>query len=117
MSGDYPWRVMVSSTMRDLKPEREAVVEEIEKAGLKPLWAEGNPVELEKRPRGFCQEMAETCDLYLLIVGPTYGFTPEGQPADNGRSVTELELDWATAANLRKVVIFFRADAENTPDV
>lgn len=116
MRGDYPWRVMVSSTMRDLGPERQAVVAEIKQAGLKPLWAEDNPIELEKRPRGFCQEMAEICDLYLMIVGPTYGFTPEGTPADKGRSVTELELDWATAANLRKVVIFIRADAENTPD-
>lgn len=59
MSG-YPWWVMVSSTMRDLAPERGAVVATIEAAGLKPLWAKGDPIELDRHPRQFCQEMASS---------------------------------------------------------
>src|SRR5262249_20330290 len=112
------FNVMISSTMYDLKPEREAAHAAIADAKMTPWWAESPPAQFGGlAPRKFCQRMAEQSDLFLLIVGPSYGFTPEKtRPTDAERSVTEMEVAWASAESRRKVFVFIRQDALTTAD-
>lgn len=112
-----PWHVMISSTMNDLQVERKTAYDVITEAGLAPWWAENPPALFAGEPREFCRRMAEQCDLFLLILGPRYGYTPEGQIAHQQRSVTQMELEWARAESGRKVRIFIHTDALQTADV
>jgi WD40 repeat protein len=81
-------KVYVSSTIADLKQERQAVID----------WLVGaqHQVVHSYRPnsdtvRDSVLEDVDTCDLYVLIVGHRYGFQP---PKDNpeGLSITRLEF-------------------------
>ena len=81
-------KVYVSSTIADLKQERQAVID----------WLVGaqHQVVHSYRPnsdtvRDSALEDVDTCDLYVLIVGHRYGFQP---PKDNpeGLSITRLEF-------------------------
>lgn len=116
MSESGDWRVMVSSTMRDLPRERVVAERVITGARLTPWYAERPPAELTGSPYELSREMARTCDLYLLIVGSRYGSHPDGMPADDPRSVTHLEFDIARAANPRKVRVFLPDDIERLSD-
>ena len=60
--------------------------------------------------------MAEQCDLFLLILGPTYGFPPDEREAGSEKSATELEFDWARARRANKILVFIRQDALETTD-
>jgi Domain of unknown function (DUF4062)/Tetratricopeptide repeat len=81
-------RVYVSSTIADLKAERQAVVDW--------LVAAQHQVVHSYRPnsetvRDSCLEDVDTCDLYVLILGHRYGFQPpDGNP--EGLSITQLEF-------------------------
>jgi hypothetical protein len=109
----YPWHVMISSTMVDLPREREVARAVIVDAGLTPWYAEQPPREFEVSGYQLSVEMAQRCDLYLLIVGSRYGSRPEGMPPGDTRSVTHLEFDIARAANPRKIRVFMPADADS----
>src|SRR5579872_5072785 len=116
VSTERECHVMLSSTMSDLKAERQVAHDAVVEAGAQPWWAEEPPSLFAGQPRDFCKQMAEQCDLFLLILGPNYGFTPEGQPGDAGQSITQMEFQWARAESKRKIRIFVRADALNTTD-
>src|SRR3974377_2047629 len=114
---DQSWHVMISSTMRALGPERAIVHRAITEAQLEPWWAEDPPPQFASNsPREFCRLMAEQCDLFLLILGPSYGYSPEGILGEGGRSVTQMEFDWARNENAHKLLIFVRSDALETQD-
>jgi hypothetical protein len=108
----YPWRIMVSSTMRDLPQERHITQETIRALGLTPWWAEEPPSEFTGSAYDLSCAMAQRCDLYLLVLGARYGSRPEGMPAGDTRSVTHLEFDLARAASPRKVRVFIPDDLE-----
>jgi hypothetical protein len=81
-------KVYVSSTIIDLKAERQAVIDW--------LVAAQHQVVHSYRPnsdtvRDSCLADVDTCDLYVLIAGHRYGFQP---PKDNpeGLSITQLEF-------------------------
>src|SRR5690349_11286772 len=81
-------KVYVSSTIVDLEPERQAVIDW--------LVAAQHQVVHSYRPnshrvRDSCLADVDTCDLYVLILGHRYGFQP---PQDNleGLSITQLEF-------------------------
>lgn len=85
-------RLYLSSTLADLKDERQAVKEVLGRyhaivdsyeAAPRPLWAS-------------CVDDVASCDLYVGIVGLRYGFVPPGQH----RSITELEFEAALAGGL-----------------
>ena len=81
-------RVYVSSTIADLKQERQAVIDW--------LVAAQHQVVHSYRPnsdtvRDSCLDDIDACDLYVLILGSRYGFQPEdGNP--EGLSITQLEF-------------------------
>jgi len=81
-------RVYVSSTITDLRAERQAVMDWLVTAQHQVVHS--------YRPgsdtvRASCLADVDTCDVYVLIVGHRYGFRP---PQDNpqGLSITQLEF-------------------------
>ncbi|XZG69218.1 DUF4062 domain-containing protein [Chitinibacteraceae bacterium HSL-7] len=83
-------QVFVSSTYRDLKPERQAAVEAILKAGHIPagmeLFSAGSESQLETIRRWI-----DDSDVYMLILGGRYGSVDP----KTSLSYTELEYDYA----------------------
>jgi tetratricopeptide (TPR) repeat protein len=101
LSGVGMARVYVSSTIVDLKRERQAVI----------AWlvAAQHQVVHSYRPnsdtvRDSCLADVDTCDLYVLILGHRYGF----QPADDnpaGLSITHLEFRRAGDSGIPRVAL------------
>ena len=86
-------KIYVSSTIADLKAERQAVMDWLVAAQHQVLHS--------YRPdsdtvRDSCLDDVDTCDVYVLIFGHRYGFQP---PEDNpaGLSITHLEFRRAGA--------------------
>lgn len=86
--------VMISSTMRDLNPERQAVAQVISEFGAQPRYFEtfsspGDPAQV------YHPEVSRA-DVYLFIAGERYG---QPIPGDSRRrSATHLEYDTAYSA-------------------
>jgi hypothetical protein len=94
-------RVYVSSTITDLRAERQAVMDW--------LVAAQHLVVHSYRPdsdtvRDSCLGDVDTCDLYVLIVGHRYGFQP---PEDNPEelSITRLEFRRAGQAGMPRIAL------------
>src|ERR1700720_3582841 len=94
-------RVYVSSTITDLRAERQAVMDW--------LVAAQHQVVHSYRPdsdtvRDSCLADVDTCDLYVLIAGHRYGFQP---PEDNpeGLSITQLEFRRAGECGIQRVAL------------
>lgn len=92
--------IFISSTTKDLQPERDAVEQAI--AGLNLEAVRSEKVGSQNiSPREACRTMAQECDVYLGILGRRYGFKlPEG------RSATEFEFD--TARQTGKPILLYR---------
>ena len=92
--------VMVSSTVRDLGPERQSAVDLIQQIPfLRPIGSE--PIGFDPEPASSfvaTRRMAKECDLYVLILGPSYGHE------SNGVSATEGEYRAATSEDPTKVL-------------
>jgi hypothetical protein len=78
MEKKAPFNVFVSSTYRDLKDERERVIEGVEKVckaiGMEKFLPD------EKSTLEVCLEHLRKCDIYIGIVGSRYGsIVPENQ--------------------------------------
>jgi Domain of unknown function (DUF4062)/Tetratricopeptide repeat len=94
-------RVYVSSTITDLKRERQAVMDWLVAAQYQPVhsyWPNSDTV------RDSCLDDVDTCDLYVLILGHRYGFQP---PEDNpeGLSITQLEFRRAAQSGKPRVAL------------
>ena len=94
-------RVYVSSTITDLKRERQAVMDWLVAAQYQPVHS--------YRPnsdavRDSCLDDVDTCDLYVLILGHRYGY----QPPDNnpeGLSITQLEFRRAGQCGFPRIAL------------
>jgi hypothetical protein len=88
-------RVFVSSTMKDMRNERFAVLERLSSFNFEPVNAEGwGPVGTKSWPR--IQSEIESSDIFVLILGSRYGWMPDKGPKGGlGLSVTHLELKQA----------------------
>lgn len=93
--------VMISSTIEDLGPEREAVDQAIQNFHFVRFRAEALGAR-SRSPREFCDEMAKKCDLFILILGEKYGFIIN----DLGISVTHREYNVARADNPQKMLVY-----------
>src|SRR5215471_10704073 len=81
-------KVYVSSTIVDLKQERQAVLEWLVRARHQAV---DSYLPSSETVRDGCLEDVDGCDLYVLILGHRYGF----QPPDNNPeelSITQLEF-------------------------
>lgn len=92
--------IALSSTFRDLKQHREAVLDAMSKLGLSPLAMENDSA----RPEDLIESslsLIRAADAYIGIIGYRYGQVPEC-PIRNPRhlSITELEYEEATKKGL-----------------
>jgi len=94
-------KVYVSSTIADLKPERQAVLDWLVAAGHQPVHSytpSGETV------RESSLDEIGMCDLYVLILGHRYGFVPaDGNP--ERLSITQLEFRRAGRCGIPRVAL------------
>lgn len=96
-STEFTMRVFVSSTALDLAAHRAVAKDVILELGWQPVLF----MEQQSIPAGpsvpSCQQMVQSCDQFLLIVGHRCGWIPSRQQGGNGvTSITEIELaTWA----------------------
>jgi Domain of unknown function (DUF4062)/Tetratricopeptide repeat len=94
-------KVYVSSTVADLRQERQAVIDWLVAAQHLPVHS--------YRPssdtvQDSCLDDVDTCDLYVLILGDRYGFQPEeGNP--EGLSITHLEFRRAGESGVPRIAL------------
>lgn len=101
-SGDVI-EVMLSSTVADLVADRKTVANTLSGTGIvRVLGIE--PIDgpaYGASPHAATVDMAERCDLYILILGRRYGYV-----AENGKSATEIEYDAAYKDDPTKILVF-----------
>jgi hypothetical protein len=94
-------KVYVSSTIIDLQPERQAVLEWLR---LARHQAVDSYLPDSDTVRESCLEDVGNCDLYVLILGHRYGFQPE-QDNPEGLSITQLEYRRAGECGIPRVAL------------
>ncbi len=109
MAGPQIPKVFISSTLEDLEPFREKVLEAIQRLGWLAIdcryWAAGgNP------PLSTCLQKVDDADVVVAIVAHRHGWTPPDQPAGENKSITRLECERAKASDKGIEVIPFLVD-------
>jgi Domain of unknown function (DUF4062)/Tetratricopeptide repeat len=94
-------KVYVSSTIVDLKQERQAVLDWLRGARHQAV---DSYLPDSETVRNSCLEDVGVCDLYVLILGHRYGFQP---PDDNseGLSITQLEFRRAGECGIPRIAL------------
>ncbi len=98
-------KVFISSTITDLKPERETVKQAMEELYLSPSIAEGWGARPET-PREVCLREAGEADIYIGLFWQRYGFI-----TDKGIAATEEEYQAARAAG-KPILIYVKEPAQ-----
>ncbi len=94
-------KVYVSSTILDLKQERQAVLEWLRGARHQAV---DSYLPDSETVRESCLEDVGSCDLYVLILGHRYGFQPaDGNPG--GLSITQLEFRRAGDRDIPRIAL------------
>jgi len=102
-------KVMISSTVEDLKAERDAIrgsfseISFVKLLGADPFNATATP----GSSGTVTIDMARECDLYILILGNKYGFI-----LPSGKSATEIEYDNAFKDDPTKILVFKKNTAD-----
>ncbi|MFF0255955.1 DUF4062 domain-containing protein [Micromonospora zamorensis] len=107
----YSIKIMISSTIADLSAERDAVGNALQGSGAVELVGMG-PGQTPSRassPYHQTVNLAEDCDLYLLILGARYGYMTE-----LGKSATQLEYEAAYRKDPTKIIVMRKSGL--TPD-
>jgi len=94
-------KVYVSSTMADLEPERQAVLDWLRAArhqAIDSYLPDSDTV------RKSALDDVATCDLYVLIVGHRYGFVPADDNPE-GLSITQLEFRRAGECGIPRIAL------------
>ncbi|MBL8482570.1 MAG: DUF4062 domain-containing protein, partial [Rhodocyclaceae bacterium] len=99
--------VYVSSTLIDLKDERQRVIDWLVAARHLPLHSYTADSETV---RDSCLADVDRCDLYVLIVGHRYGFRPD---ADNPEKLSITHLEYRRAQGKPRIIL----ERTNIPDV
>lgn len=94
-------RVYVSSTLVDLRAERQAVMDWLIAAGHQPVHSYAPDTETVRES---CLKDIESCDVYLLILGHRYGHQPESDNPES-LSITQLEYRRAKAKGIPKIAL------------
>jgi hypothetical protein len=94
-------KVYVSSTIADLRRERQAVLEWLLRARHQAV---DSYLPDSETVRDSCLNDLDDCDVYVLILGHRYGFQP---PEDNpeGLSITQLEFRRAGHAGVPRIAL------------
>jgi hypothetical protein len=95
--------VFISSTMKDLVKERDAVEKVVTQLGAECLRAETYQAP-GKSSYDVCMEMARACDIFIGIYGRRYG----SHDPITGKSITEMEYEEAYKQRPRKILVFIK---------
>lgn len=94
-------KVYVSSTVLDLKAERQAVIDWLIAADHQPVHSYRPDSETVRES---CLDDIDRCDLYVLLLGSRYGFQPDdGNPEH--LSITHLEFRRAGTSNIPRLAL------------
>lgn len=102
------YQIFISSTFRDLRKERQAVLEAILELGNFPTGMEVFPA-ADATPWNVIETIIAESDYYVLIIGGVYGNTDE-----HGISYTEREYDLAVSQGI-PVLPFLHGDPAKIP--
>ena len=103
-------KVMISSTVEDLGPEREAADRAI--TGLKLTRFRAETLgSFPHSPEVICALMAEQCDVFILIIGERYGYEIKSRKI----SVVEFEYDIARKQNRGKILVYIKEGVTREP--
>lgn len=91
-------KVFVSSTIKDLQPERTAAVRGILDTPAIPIMSDKTFNAMDKSPLDACLSKVRESNIYVLILGGKYGFEYKG------KSITEWEYETANILKLPKLV-------------
>lgn len=105
---DPRYQVFISSTFRDLKDERQAVLAAVLELGHFPAGMEAFPA-ASVTPWDLIKKIISESDYYVLIIGARYGSTDE-----KGVSYTEREYDLACELEI-PTLIFLHGDPDSIP--
>jgi hypothetical protein len=101
-------QIFISSTFRDLRKERQAVLDAILQLGHCPSGMEVFPA-ADATPWNVIETIIAESDYYILIIGGVYGSTDE-----KGISYTEREHDFAVSKGI-PVLVFLHGDPSKIP--
>jgi hypothetical protein len=96
------FRVMISSTVKDLTPEREAAERAIRSLNLEGFRAEtigSRPY----TPKKLCSLWAEQCNAFVLIIGERYGHVTKSK-----KSAVEFEFEVAYKQDPEKIFAYVK---------
>ena len=98
-------KVMISSTVKDLSAERDAILTTFGNNPLFELMGATPFIGSSAASSSALKtvELAKECDLYVLVLGSKYGYE-----LDDGRSATEVEFDTAIHQDPTKVLVFLK---------
>ena len=101
---------MISSTIEDLRPEREVADRAIRKLNLTRFRSEtfGS---VAHAPKVICALLAEQCDIFVLIIGKRHGYIIESDRI----SVVEFEYRTARAQNPGKILVYVKDGVDREP--
>ena len=100
-------RIYLSSSFRDLKPERTAVTAALRLAGHEIIAMEDYPSSAEC-PTDRCRADARGSDLYLGLFARRYGYVP----ASESISITEIEYRSALATGKPSAIFLLDDEVE-----
>jgi hypothetical protein len=106
------FRVMISSTIKDLREERAAAERAIASLNLEGLRSEtigSRPY----TPIALCRLWAEQCNAFILITGQRYGHRIK--PA--GQSVCEFEFEVAHGRDPDKILVYVKDGVTREPEL
>lgn len=101
---------MVSSTLRDLKDRRAALIATLRKHGLADVAMENDLAKVDADLIDSSLQMVRDASAYIGIIGHKYGQTPkDSQRNPEGLSIIELEFNEALRLG-RPILLFIMGD-------
>lgn len=105
------YQVFISSTYKDLKEERQKVIEVLLHRNCIPVGMEFFPSANEDI-QPMIKRFIDDCDYYLLIIGDEYGSVNK-----KGKSYTQLEYEYAVKQNKKPLAVFLKEESLCKKDV
>ena len=95
------YQVFVSSTSKDLEPERRLVIDALLESSYIPVGMELFSAATESA-WPVIERLIDNCDYYIVIVAGRYGTEREG----TGKSFTQAEYEYAQANRKAEACVF-----------
>lgn len=115
---DKKYQVFVSSTYKDLREERQEVMQALLELDCIPVGMELFPAADEDQ-WALIKRLIDDCDYYILIIGGRYGSLNE-----NGISYTQMEYEYAISRGIPTISFLHKnpanitvAKSEDTPEL